>query len=76
MKYIAAPRPELYDLEADPNEDTNLYAERSELADRMDTRLRELESDWADSPLPQQVPRRSIPIPAIDSPRWATWGVS
>ena len=53
MKYIAAPRPELYDLEADPNEETNLYAERSDLAGRMDTRLRELESDWADSPLPQ-----------------------
>jgi tetratricopeptide (TPR) repeat protein len=53
MKYIAAPRPELYDLEADPNEETNLYAERSDLAGRMDARLRELESDWADTPLPQ-----------------------
>ncbi len=29
LKYIAAPRPELYNLAADPNEARNLYAEKS-----------------------------------------------
>ena len=55
MKYIAAPRPELYDLDTDPNEESNLYTERRDLAERMGARLRELESGWADSPLPRPV---------------------
>ncbi len=48
-KVIDAPRPELYDLERDPNETANLYAERQALADGMIRRLRErqpeIESD-------------------------------
>ena len=35
FKYIATTRPELYDLERDPGELTNLYEERRTLADRM-----------------------------------------
>lgn len=35
FKLIAAPRPELYDLEQDPRETRNLYDERRPLADRM-----------------------------------------
>ena len=35
FKYIASTRPELYDLERDPGELTNLYEERRSLADRM-----------------------------------------
>ncbi len=40
-KVIDAPRPELYDLERDPHETANLYAERRALADGMIRRLRE-----------------------------------
>ena len=48
MKYISAPRPELYDLAADPNEERNLYREGSELVESLKSRLSELESDWDD----------------------------
>jgi arylsulfatase A-like enzyme/Tfp pilus assembly protein PilF len=42
-KYIEAPRPELYDLQDDPNEQHNLYPQRRELGDRMATALTALE---------------------------------
>jgi len=41
-KYIDAPRPELYDLERDPAERTNLYEDRRAVADAMRERLREI----------------------------------
>ncbi len=41
-KFIMAPRPEIYDLQGDPNEMRNLYGERSELARALFSRLREL----------------------------------
>jgi hypothetical protein len=44
FKYIEAPRPELYDMDQDPGETTNLYEERKSLADRMAGELRRLES--------------------------------
>jgi tetratricopeptide (TPR) repeat protein len=44
-KVIDAPRPELYDLERDPQEDKNLYADRRTLADQMIARLRAHEKD-------------------------------
>ena len=43
-KLIDAPRPELYDLERDPNEATNLFGERRQLGDGMVVRLRSLEA--------------------------------
>jgi tetratricopeptide (TPR) repeat protein len=46
-KVIAAPRPELYDLEADPRETKNLFAERRALGDRMLQRLKEMEGEWS-----------------------------
>jgi arylsulfatase A-like enzyme/Tfp pilus assembly protein PilF len=46
-KVIDAPRPELYDLERDPHETTNIYADRRTLADGMITRLRQHEKDSA-----------------------------
>jgi arylsulfatase A-like enzyme/Tfp pilus assembly protein PilF len=49
LKYIEAPRPELYDLAVDPRELRNLYHERSDVAQRMSAQLRELESSWNDS---------------------------
>ncbi|MCU1382955.1 MAG: hypothetical protein JWL71_1652 [Acidobacteria bacterium] len=42
-KYVAAPRPELYDLQQDPGESRNLYPERQALGDRMQQELTALE---------------------------------
>jgi arylsulfatase A-like enzyme/Tfp pilus assembly protein PilF len=42
-KVIDAPRPELYDLDRDPQEATNLFAERTALGDGMLAQLRSLE---------------------------------
>jgi arylsulfatase A-like enzyme/Tfp pilus assembly protein PilF len=42
-KYIEAPRPELYDLQSDPQEKHNLYDERRSLAEGMRNRLSEID---------------------------------
>lgn len=42
VKFILAPRPEIYDLQADPNELNNLYLQRAELAADLHQQLREL----------------------------------
>ena len=42
-KYVAAPRPELYDLQQDPHESKNIYSERQALGDRMQQELAALE---------------------------------
>jgi len=42
-KYVAAPRPELYDLQQDPAELRNIYPERQALGDRMNQELVALE---------------------------------
>lgn len=52
-KVIDAPRPELYDLERDPRETTNLFAERRSLGDRMIARLRAQEASFARAPTSQ-----------------------
>jgi tetratricopeptide (TPR) repeat protein len=39
FKYIEAPRPELYDLVADPGEATNIYTQRGTVADAMSREL-------------------------------------
>jgi len=49
FKVIDAPRPELYDLDQDPGETVNLYAERRSVADTMIARLRTQERDAAAS---------------------------
>ena len=46
-KLIEAPRPELYDLEQDPSETQNLFAERAALGQRMQAQLRSLEDRWS-----------------------------
>jgi arylsulfatase A-like enzyme/Tfp pilus assembly protein PilF len=48
-KYIAAPRPELYDLQQDPTEGRNIYADRQALGDRMHAELIALEAHMAAS---------------------------
>jgi len=59
FKVIVAPRPELYDLVADPHELRNLYPERSALGDRMAARARAL-ADVRGSE-PPEVPRSGQP---------------
>ena len=59
-KAIDAPRPELYDLDKDPHETTNLYAERRTVADGMISKLREIERD---APRDDSV---SKPAPEVD----------
>ncbi|MGH9328938.1 MAG: sulfatase-like hydrolase/transferase [Vicinamibacterales bacterium] len=56
FKLIAAPRPELYDLEQDPGERANLFDERRQLADRMLARLAELEKRLAKTERPKGEP--------------------
>jgi arylsulfatase A-like enzyme/Tfp pilus assembly protein PilF len=48
-KLIAAPRPELYDLQEDPREQTNVYEDRHALGERMLGRLSELEARFKKS---------------------------
>lgn len=45
FKFIQAPRPELYDLEQDPGEQVNLFADRRPLADRLAGVLLEIASE-------------------------------
>jgi tetratricopeptide (TPR) repeat protein len=45
-KVIDAPRPELYDVDRDPKETTNLFADRRALGDRMIGQLRTIESGF------------------------------
>jgi arylsulfatase A-like enzyme/Tfp pilus assembly protein PilF len=49
FKLIAAPHPELYDLQEDPAEATNLFAARQALGDRMLARLAEMEAHFKTS---------------------------
>ncbi len=46
-KLIDAPRPELFDLEQDPGETTNLYEAQSAIGDRLRTALRGMETSFA-----------------------------
>jgi arylsulfatase A-like enzyme/Tfp pilus assembly protein PilF len=45
-KLVAAPRPELYDLQDDPREERNIYPDRKSLGDRMIARLAEMEDHF------------------------------
>ena len=44
-KYVRAPEPELYDLRADPQEATNLFETRPDIAEPMETSLSALEEE-------------------------------
>lgn len=52
-KLIAAPRPELYDLQDDPAESANIFAARKALGDRMLARLAEMEAHFKTSAAPK-----------------------
>ncbi|HEY7289833.1 MAG TPA: sulfatase-like hydrolase/transferase [Vicinamibacterales bacterium] len=51
-KYVAAPRPELYDLEQDPVERHNIYPERQALGDRMQQELTAMEQSMSTAAAP------------------------
>jgi arylsulfatase A-like enzyme/Tfp pilus assembly protein PilF len=56
FKLIASPKPELFDLEQDPDERQNVFDARRALGDRMLARLRELEAQFAAGGTPDQGP--------------------
>jgi len=64
---IDAPRPELYALDRDPDETTNLYAERRTLADGMIARLRQQQSEAAggSKPAPEVDPEARARLAAL-----------
>lgn len=69
-KAIDAPRPELYDIERDPQETKNLYDERRPLADGMIARLRQAEKDTpgaegASKPTPEVDPETRARLAAL-----------
>jgi arylsulfatase A-like enzyme/tetratricopeptide (TPR) repeat protein len=69
-KAIDAPRPELYDLERDPHETTNIYTERRAVADGMIARLREQEKenpggDSSSKPTPEVDPEARARLAAL-----------
>jgi len=51
-KFVAAPRPELYDLQQDPKETRNIYSERQALGDRLNQELVALEGRMSASAAP------------------------
>jgi len=55
-KYIAAPDPELFDLETDPKESINLCWSKGEIAAKMKQQLKELESRFVPSRVRQPLP--------------------
>jgi choline-sulfatase len=50
-KYIRAPRPELYDLRADPNELNNLFSKLPRVASRLDAELTAIMNDSSRHPV-------------------------
>ena len=52
-KVIDAPRPELFDIDRDPNERSNIYEDRRAVGDKMIARLRRLDGEWTRSAAPQ-----------------------
>lgn len=67
-KVIDAPRPELYDLERDPDETVNLYGERRSMADGMIARLRQQEKEdasGASKPAPEVDPEARARLAAL-----------
>src|SRR5437773_12417813 len=53
-QYVDAPRPELYDLERDPNQTHNLMASQSAVAAALQDELRTLEGRYTNASLPQE----------------------
>ena len=72
-KYVAAPRPELYDLQQDPGESKNIYTERQALGDRMQQELLAMEKGMtAGAPAPTKAVEVDPDARARLAPRSAT----
>lgn len=56
-KYIAAPKPELYDLRSDPTEAKNLVASRAQVAGRLAADLHKVTSRFSDAPKRDAAPQ-------------------
>jgi arylsulfatase A-like enzyme len=52
FKYVRAPSPELYDLQADPQESDNLFESRPEVASQMEASLTKLDEQLASGSAP------------------------
>ncbi len=70
-KFVAAPRPELYDLQQDPAESKNIYAERQALGDRLNQELVALESQMSASAMP---PKAAVEVDPDARARLAALG--
>jgi choline-sulfatase len=70
-KFVAAPRPELYDLQQDPGEAHNLYPERQALGDRMNQELIAVERRMAAS---AAAPKPSVEVDPDARARLAALG--
>lgn len=60
-KLIDAPRPELFDLEADPGETRNLFAQERAVGERLQTALRGMETAFAQQGIPKAAPAEVDP---------------
>ncbi len=70
-KYVAAPRPELYDLQQDPKESNNIYTERQALGDRMNQELIALEARMSAS---ASMPKAAVEVDPEARERLAALG--
>ena len=70
-KFVAAPRPELYDLQQDPTESRNIYPERQALGDRMNQELVALESRMSST---ASAPRAAVEVDPDARERLAALG--
>jgi len=66
-EYIRAPKPELYDLKADPGEMKNLAAEHADIVKQMESRLAEMEKRIAQGKTPGKR-AHALPEPAGNLP--------
>lgn len=55
--YVRAPRPELYDLTADPGESENVFAEHAAAAAELDGRVKRTLARGRDAPAPRELSR-------------------
>ncbi len=58
-KFIEAPRPELYNLNQDPKEVTNIYTQNRSLANQLKSRLAEITNSFRDK-VPQKDPQLTM----------------